>query len=316
MDDGSSEGNTPDVFPAPVPQQMPAPVQLQVQVPAYQPPIDIAYLQNNYIHGNNNSFITVPNEHLLYDLEQPAEFLSHLLYTPYSMNTLDFQEQQQQQQQQPDQNSQDEKEEEEIYKKVMEQARKILLKICSAQETDGILTTMAKVRQLGRTYLMLRHGIVDNWYRFWKVDQFSQEIALILSQQIQIYEASTTPVLIWDRGGSVHYMNNSHRVLTNNFDPTPPKRLYFFHTEMSPFGYKTYLLSMLNFMVSIFCSKTNLSSTGFMFSTAIRVHPEDNKYLEGTMSVTAKMDAFGMPLLYIANFLPKYIQMPKLPTIS
>jgi hypothetical protein len=85
---------------------------------------------------------------------------------------------------------------------------------------------------------------------------------------------------------------------------------------MSPFGYKTFLLSVLNFMVSIFYSKTMLSSTGFMFSTAIRVHPDENKYLEGTMSVTAKMDAFGMPLVYIANFLPKYIQMPKLPAVS
>jgi len=192
------------------------------------------------------------------------------------------------------------------FKASLVRIRKRLEKSLSEKEAETILNIMRMHRLMLKQNL---RGIVLKCYpnfeagKFWQCFYQRDEILDIVRRYVQgSYPFNETPSVVFDRAGVIYYVNQSYRALTCWTLPLPTQReTGSFYDELSSLGYREWLLSMVG-CVSEHMNGKNTS--WFMFNTGIRVHTQD-RHVEGTLSVTVNWDRFKLPLVYIANFLPK-----------
>jgi PAS domain-containing protein len=110
-----------------------------------------------------------------------------------------------------------------------------------------------------------------------------------------MFENLATPTFVYDRSGSIRYVNPAFRALTgfNLPLPTPISDYSFYVYILSQNGVKEYLDIMFNFMENF---TSMLSSSGFMFKSGVRVFDNDvngpEKSIDGELATKCRVDIF------------------------
>jgi PAS domain-containing protein len=102
-----------------------------------------------------------------------------------------------------------------------------------------------------------------------------------------MFESLAIPVFVFDRTGSIRYVNPAFKALTGFNLPCPTSVSEIYVYIFSPNGLKAYIDAMFNFMENF---EAMLPSTGFMFSGGVRVFDPNNgpeKSLEGDLIVNS-----------------------------
>lgn len=120
----------------------------------------------------------------------------------------------------------------------------------------------------------------------------------------------TVPTFVYDRNGSVRYVNPAYKALTG-FSLNPPLGEHSFHAcILAQSGLKDYFDMRFNLMENL-CS---LPPNGVMFKSSVRVYEKDasgpEKSMEGTMAFNFKVDHLNIPFLILGFFLPSNVANP------
>jgi len=174
------------------------------------------------------------------------------------------------------------------------------------EEKTFLLNAIVRMRDHIVTHL----GSQSNPH-YWDMDYWKSDIIDVVEEHKRMFEKNGTPTIIWDRTGTVHYINEQYRKLTNWSLSIPSVRGESpFHKEMNPKGFKSMVISTIAFLMSTNPNKSEPQAyTCYTINTGVRIHPSE-KYLEGTMSITLKLDPWNFPLVYIGNFLPSIVPNP------
>jgi len=181
-------------------------------------------------------------------------------------------------------------------------ARQKLSKICPPNEIDFLINQFIAVRQQLKNYVSTKFGesFPEKW---WCLESKKPEINAFVEIQKQAFDCNGVPTIVWERTGGVIYINQAYQMITNYNLPVPSSRdINMFWNELSPRGYKDFLISSMKFYAQDFSSKSN--AFWFSFNTGIKVHGED-KYVEGIFTVSIKTDDIGLPFLFVGNFVPR-----------
>jgi len=198
--------------------------------------------------------------------------------------------------------------------KFMDSMKQQLMHGCTSDEADGVIASVCGLRRLIQTTLVSHFNgpIPASLPRYWQMERFSNELTSFVEEQKKFFEFHGTPTILWDRSGSIHFVNNAYKRLTSWNLPLPTSREDFhFHNELSPYGFKEFVVNCISIIAAQFPHRTDVN--WFMFNTGVRIHSVVNKFIEGTMSITFKQDMLGFPLLYVGNFLPRTVTSTPLP---
>jgi len=107
------------------------------------------------------------------------------------------------------------------------------------------------------------------------------------------------PTLVFERNGIIHYANPSYRQLTLFSKPVPTliSDLELMH-QLSNRGVQSFSCMILSILDQSIGKKNSHS-----FQAGVRIEGT-NEFIEGTMCISFKRDSLGLPLIFLANFLP------------
>eukprot|EP01119_Soliformovum_irregulare_P011165 TRINITY_DN277_c0_g1_i3.p1 TRINITY_DN277_c0_g1~~TRINITY_DN277_c0_g1_i3.p1 ORF type:complete len:481 (-),score=73.12 TRINITY_DN277_c0_g1_i3:78-1520(-) len=107
------------------------------------------------------------------------------------------------------------------------------------------------------------------------------------------------PALLWERGMTIHHVNQSFRDCTG-FSDSIPARNFALANEMSDEGLRHYVVGRIQ-SLGVMSGKDSWSFP----CSFLNHHPNaPSKYVDGTFSVTAKIGSLGFGLFFIGIFLP------------
>jgi len=117
----------------------------------------------------------------------------------------------------------------------------------------------------------------------------------------QAFDEYSSPVIIWERVGIIHYCNKAYKNLTG-FSNALPTQLdqYSIYKQFSP----TTLVNMMNFLVSAFVD----GSTSYVL-VPMELSIQDF-YVDISLAVTIKRDEFGLPIMLVGTVTPAIVGFP------
>jgi len=142
--------------------------------------------------------------------------------------------------------------------------------------------------------VQIREGITQEM-----ADSMWEDFNTNLANYIYLLKDIGVPSMVIERNGIIHYANPAYRELTG-FSKAVPTLLsnLEFHSQLSEYG----LAGFVKAIISLF-DKTIGDKTYFSFATGVRKEGLD-EYIQGTMSISFKRDILGIPLIFLASFLP------------
>jgi hypothetical protein len=127
-----------------------------------------------------------------------------------------------------------------------------------------------------------------------------------LSHYLNIFKIAfdrlVIPTIIWERYGVIHYVNNSFKFITKFCTklPTLSNKIAFLE-QLS-------LSSVENFVSLIKKIFLNKNEHSIIFNCEILKDQNNNdiqkNFISGIMCITIKRDTFGLPFVFIGNFIP------------
>jgi PAS domain-containing protein len=274
------------------------PSQYGLVTPSYVPQIPMGMNQRPYV-GESSELLPLD-----FDLTGNLQyFLSDYFLLP----------QQQQQQNQVDQafydtTAADLERMNEATSRVLTYARQRLRLVVSEEEADSIVNTTTKIKQIVRIRFTEHFGIpiAPNYYN---MEHHKPAIEEYIRNVKTVFDSLGTACLAWDRSGLILYVNPSYKAITNWSLPVPVAKdasNLSYWTELSPKGFKNLLVTS-----NVGWEKLLSSNSGWIehlpyciFDTGVRYHGLKEQFVEGVMTVTFKLDPYGLPLVFIANFIP------------
>jgi hypothetical protein len=125
------------------------------------------------------------------------------------------------------------------------------------------------------------------------------------------FDNLAVPTVVYDKGGTIHYANHSY-CKTFGFSSELPTRsplawfsvLQFFILmnlvqQLSPSSFRTYIFQH----AKIFLDKEN------SIILPVELLNKDGKYTESMVCVSVKRDSLGLPLLFVANAIPRSVEL-------
>jgi len=187
---------------------------------------------------------------------------------------------------------------------------KLLQSICSETEVNYFTSNVFQWREkllnsVASQFGVSKTQIISN---FWDSDAQKQRIQNFLLTAVPLFEQLSTPTIIYDRFGCIHLVNAPFQTLSNlPFRvPTSPGQDIMMNL-ISPQSLKTLIFKLKELLQNITNNPIS-PPAGMIFDGGLRNYMDEQKFVDGTFSLSYQRDNFGLPLVWVVNFLPRVNQ--------